>query len=380
MPTKKRYVELMLDSGAYSAWTMARPIQVKDYISFVREYRELIWETICLDVLPGTFGAARTRSDVEKAAKASYENLQKMKAAGLHPIPVYHRGEPYEWLERLLKDGEPYIGLSPLVDSKEKAKREWLDMIFSRYLCDGKGNALVKTHGFGVTNPVLMMRYPWYSVDSTAWVKSGGFGIVYAPILEKGVPNYQRIPARVHISAIATKKGSNSLASMGPTVRQSVLNFLESEGFDAGQLLHSRTRRCAACLAFFNKLQLHLPLPFKHASRGFLQRESFRFEPPKWALKNRPFYLVHSTDLSNNQAYLLNEAKIHHRLLSYFELREAPRRKIEQYVKDGMDLDYIIKQPPAKWQGNTYKSYRRMKLRDKMEEGHRGSFETTGAD
>jgi hypothetical protein len=31
----------------------------------------------------------------------------------------------------------------------------------------------LKTHGLGVSSPVLMETYPWFSVDSTRWLQGG---------------------------------------------------------------------------------------------------------------------------------------------------------------------------------------------------------------
>jgi hypothetical protein len=33
-----------------------------------------------------------------------------------------------------------------------------------------------KVHGFGITSPWLVKRYPFYSVDSTSWKAGGRYG------------------------------------------------------------------------------------------------------------------------------------------------------------------------------------------------------------
>lgn len=67
-------VNVLLDSGAWSAWTKGAELSVRDYIKFIKDNRRFLWNYISMDVIPGTASRRRDRSDVEKAAKASYEN------------------------------------------------------------------------------------------------------------------------------------------------------------------------------------------------------------------------------------------------------------------------------------------------------------------
>jgi hypothetical protein len=108
----KPLIKLMLDSGAYSAWTQNQAISIAAYIKFVRECEPYLHTYVNLDVIPGALGRPRTWQDTETAAAQSYRSLQLMKDAGLKPLPVFHQGEDFRWLERMLKDGEEYIGIS----------------------------------------------------------------------------------------------------------------------------------------------------------------------------------------------------------------------------------------------------------------------------
>ena len=57
----------------------------------------------------------------------------------------------------------------------------WLDRLWADYLTDDQGRPIVKVHGFGLTSLPLMMRYPWYSVDSSTWVQWAANGMVLVP-------------------------------------------------------------------------------------------------------------------------------------------------------------------------------------------------------
>lgn len=365
----KPFVNLLLDSGAFSAWTLQEPIRVKDYIAFVKEYQKLFWGVICLDQLPGKFGQARTQKDVDIAAKASYKNLQTMKDAGLRPIPVFHRGENWSWLEQLIKDGESYIGLSPLTDTPEHVKRPWLDQCFS-ILSDGKNKPLVKTHGFGVTNPRLMLRYPWYSVDSTAWVKAGGFGYVRIPARDRhGKPDFSLKPVTLHISD-NVKAAFADYARLGEYEKKVCEKFFEECGFSLAEMIYSRPKRCEAMLVYFTGLEKLLPRIPKTDYRpvGFFKAPVTIKPKPKPAdakdLASK-FFLFHSTQMGE-QAGLLTRCDIHNRLLSYFELRKMPQERIAQYVMDGMERRET-KNPSPRWDWRGYTAFRRMQLMKRMD-------------
>jgi hypothetical protein len=52
----------------------------------------------------------------------------------------------------------------------------WLDRVFDKFLTNPDGTPKVKVHGFGLTTPDLLFRYPWYSVDSGTWWRVSRYG------------------------------------------------------------------------------------------------------------------------------------------------------------------------------------------------------------
>jgi hypothetical protein len=105
-------VQVFLDSGAFTAWTKGETIKVEDYIRFVRQVEPYVQIYANLDVIPASPKRVRTVEEVETSAQQSHRNWQKMKDAGLRPLPVFHQMERFRWLERMLRDGENYIGIS----------------------------------------------------------------------------------------------------------------------------------------------------------------------------------------------------------------------------------------------------------------------------
>src|SRR5258708_5969086 len=107
---------VLLDSGAFSRWTIGTSIDLDDeYIPYVKTNEHLLaGGYISLDVIPGRDRQREWRADlIEQAAHQSYENWLKMRDAGLQPWPVVHMGESFDWPERYLADGADHIALSP---------------------------------------------------------------------------------------------------------------------------------------------------------------------------------------------------------------------------------------------------------------------------
>ena len=153
-------IDLLIDSGAYSAHSRGIDIQLRDYIGFLREHPEF-HRYISLDVVPGSNG--RRHAD-PNAARLSYHNHQQMKEGGLNPLPVVHRQDDIRWLERYVLDGEPYIALAPHPIHQQSEIIRWLRSCFAVIPPSSK------THGLGITTAVMLQHFPFASVDSASWI------------------------------------------------------------------------------------------------------------------------------------------------------------------------------------------------------------------
>jgi hypothetical protein len=165
----------MLDSGAYSAWRQHVRIDLDEYISYCLANHDYLDTIVNLDIIPGEYGRKPTVDEVEASAEQGYSNLKRMEEHGLAPIPVFHQGERWYWLKRLIDEGYPYIGISPANDRSTRAKREWLDEVFEIV------PSSIKTHAFGMTQVDLLFRFPFYSCDSMTWFRAAGNGGVMVP-------------------------------------------------------------------------------------------------------------------------------------------------------------------------------------------------------
>lgn len=156
-------ISVFLDSGAFSAFTQGISVDLEAYCDYIKRNSDII--TVC-SVLDGIGDPQLT-----------YENQLRMEKLGTRPLPCFHYGEDERYLEYYLANYE-YITLGGMVPISTPNLKKWLDRIWEDYLIDGAGYPKVRVHGFGLTTISLMERYPWYSVDSSAWVQAAASGSI----------------------------------------------------------------------------------------------------------------------------------------------------------------------------------------------------------
>ena len=177
--------KLVVDSGAYSAWSVGKPFDMDEYISFLHTNNIIdtaFWVAEA-DVIPGKFGVDPTEEERREAPNNSWENYLYMIERVKWPkkvVPIFHMGEDFSHLTRMLeykfKDGEhiPYIGISPRNDVHVSDKVQWYEQVWK--IIKQSSNPDVLTHNFGMTSISLMENYPSMSSDSTSWLRTAGFG------------------------------------------------------------------------------------------------------------------------------------------------------------------------------------------------------------
>jgi hypothetical protein len=145
------------DSGAHSARTLGIDLRIDDYAAWIKRWAP--WFTIYANL------------DVIGAPERTRDNQRHLEQAhGLHPMPVYHTGEPIEVLQRYIDEGYTYIALGKLLGNPWKRLRPWLQRAFE--VADGRA----VFHGFGLTVWDALREFPFYSVDSSSWGSGVRFG------------------------------------------------------------------------------------------------------------------------------------------------------------------------------------------------------------
>lgn len=173
---------ILVDSGAFSVWTVGKEMSFDTYARFLQDIEGYYWKAINLDVIPGKPGQRATQAQVELSAKQSFENAQRLVELGVDVMPVFHIGESFEWLDRIVQEGYDMVGLGGVARGlTTKQKQAWLDKVFT-HLCGANGFPEIKVHGLGITSLPLLLRYPWYSTDSITWIKFAGNGTCLVPL------------------------------------------------------------------------------------------------------------------------------------------------------------------------------------------------------
>lgn len=190
----------MLDSGAYTAWTKGREVDLQKYTEFCHEHSEVTY-FVNIDVIPGKSNCPPSRAGVEGCCMRGWNNYLHL-AKELTPrkvLPVYHMQDDVRWLDKYLSYGCKYIGIGGLAQTRGSERVRFLNTL-RKHLFDGAGRPVVKTHGFGITSHDAMQMWEWYSVDSSAWQMMATWGQVMMPRRSNGNWDFTKPPYRVCVT------------------------------------------------------------------------------------------------------------------------------------------------------------------------------------
>jgi hypothetical protein len=92
-------------------------------------------------------------------------------------------------------------------------------------------------HGFGLTSLPLMLRYPWYSVDSTTWLMTSRMGSIYIPRWKNGKWVYDEMSWKVAVSNRNPNKDDKGkhITTMLPTEKEIFLRYIHEKGYRLGK-------------------------------------------------------------------------------------------------------------------------------------------------
>lgn len=148
------YTEWVIDSGAFSAFSLKIEIKLQDYIDRVKRLRDT--PNPPLEV----FGL-----DVIGDWKAGLRNVEEMWRQGIEAVPTFHAGEPEDVLKGIAKD-YPKIALGGSARRmKGNLRFNYLQECFNRVYPK-------RIHGFGVGKEDYVLRLPFETTDATTWMLS----------------------------------------------------------------------------------------------------------------------------------------------------------------------------------------------------------------
>lgn len=174
--------KIFIDSGAFTAWTKNKEIDIDEYINYLNTNTNELELFASLDNIPGEFNRTPTHKETKESPIISWQNYLYMREKIVEKdklLPVFHIGEDFSHLNTMLNttfEGKhiPYIALGGTVGLSSKVKDDWYNVCFK--VIKDSNNPNVKTHAFGMTSLPLLEKYPFTSCDSTAWIMAGANG------------------------------------------------------------------------------------------------------------------------------------------------------------------------------------------------------------
>jgi len=149
-------LEVIVDSGAYTAWASGDPIDVADYIAWLKDWGHRFWRYFALDVV--------------KEPKPTRQNLFKMWDAGLDPVPVHVFGEDEAWMNELYEHTD-FIAV--VIRQQMGDPDSFIRRVLPLKMQWAAGR---KVHWFGYTNHKQITKWKPYSCDTSSWASGTFFG------------------------------------------------------------------------------------------------------------------------------------------------------------------------------------------------------------
>lgn len=165
-------VPLILDSGAFSAYTQGKVIDIEAYIEWCQ-------------ALEGRYDFAFNLDELGDE-KTSLERWEYLTAEGVETAPVIHYGsKPENVLPAYLEQGADIIAFGGLVGSGANAQAVGWSSYVLKWLKENAPQA--RTHGLGVHGSSRLARLPFTTIDSSSPTAAFKFARlpIYNPITHK---------------------------------------------------------------------------------------------------------------------------------------------------------------------------------------------------
>lgn len=168
---------LVVDSGAFTAFTCGKGIKVEEYCAWVKD--------ILIPASKKTQIDGYFQLDVIGKQEETIKNLKLSEKYGTNPIPIFTRAttlKDFVYMDSLLKDYS-WVGIGA-IKGTEKAYTKWV-----LENCKEKD----KTHLLGFADFDYIRYYRPKSFDMSTWMNGNRFGYFYNPTDLSIIYNSKRI-------------------------------------------------------------------------------------------------------------------------------------------------------------------------------------------
>lgn len=153
--------DLLIDSGAFTAATQGKKVDIGEYTAWLDERAGLINHAASLDVIGDEVASARNH-DWQKSRLGDRVDL----------LATWHLGSSLPELNRLCKEND-YLAIGGCVPYAKRPELLMKHLVQAHRVAREHGTRL---HGLGITGRTAMFRLPWGSVDSSSWATAHRYG------------------------------------------------------------------------------------------------------------------------------------------------------------------------------------------------------------
>jgi len=154
---ERPYIDVLLDSGAFTAKNAGQQILLKDYCRFLDEWSDKLFRYLALDVVGDPI--------------ATNANLQEMLQAGYKPVPVHVLGDDQSRMDELFEMSDLVACAGLRRPHKGSAPKEYV-------AAKMKWAAGRNVHWLGYVREPMIAAFQPYSCDSASWVGTMMYGKV----------------------------------------------------------------------------------------------------------------------------------------------------------------------------------------------------------
>lgn len=194
IPTASRRVDLLIDSGAFTAHQLGKKIDRDTYTEFLLRNQGKYRAAFALDVIGS-----------HSQSIANFKAQRRELPSSVQLIPTWHIGSPIDDFKNLLSQSD-YVAIGGAVPHSSKQRALMRTFIACHKLARQAG---VRVHGLGQTS-AFAMKLPWESVDSSSWTYARRYPMI--------------LLANESGRIISLKRGTREVLKYGDLLRKYGLN------------------------------------------------------------------------------------------------------------------------------------------------------------
>ena len=172
---KHRGMKILIDSGAFTFFKDPQyktkslewwETYLKNYTDFVRTHRDYVFACVELDI-DSIVGAEQVQEWREKY-------FYPLEQEGINVIYLYHLDKDLDYYEQLCRQ-HAYVGFSYLELKRNIEDANEIEALVNT-LFDIAKKYRTAIHGFAITGNKMLLKYPFFSADSTTYLAGAQFG------------------------------------------------------------------------------------------------------------------------------------------------------------------------------------------------------------